>query len=107
MAKHDKTFLDYDRKNDILYLYKQGKFKGNVEVGDFVLDFDKEKRVMGLEILNASENLRNLGITKQILTQATEAKLKSHQKNSSILISFVLSIAGKETPALIAMPIGR
>lgn len=106
MAKHGKeTFLDYDEKNDILYIYQKGKFKGNVEIGDFVLDIDVNKRVMGIEILNASENLKSLNITKDMLAKVKNASLKTLYKKDSILVGLVLSLPQNiEKPAMIALP---
>ena len=70
-----ETYLDYDGENDIIYVYQKGKFKGNVEIGGFVLDLDKDKKIIGVEILNASEVLGNVGITKDMLAETSGAKL--------------------------------
>lgn len=48
---------DYDFQNDSLFFYIKGKkYKSSIEFDGIILDFDeKDKDIMSLEILNASE----------------------------------------------------
>ena len=53
--------ITYDKHADAIYIYFQkGKVKKTVAMSDdFIVDQDKHGAVLGLEILNASRNLRN------------------------------------------------
>ena len=51
--------ISYDKENDILVAHKgfsEGeRFKGNIDIGDLVLDMSTKMRVRGIEISNASK----------------------------------------------------
>ena len=53
--------ITYDKQADAMYIYfKKGRVQKTVMVsGDFIVDQDKHGEVLGLEILNASQNLRS------------------------------------------------
>ncbi len=52
----EKFNFDYDAGNDDLFVYLEGKkSSGAVELGNFVLDFDKEGDLVAMQIMNASE----------------------------------------------------
>ena len=57
MAKSN-TKIVYDEEEDILFLSKSRKVKASIDVGDFVIDVDTSGFISGIEILNASENLK-------------------------------------------------
>ncbi len=82
----DKYFSwDYSEKSDILNVRKLGKkTAGSAELGDFTVDFDKNGNIVGVEIMNASEFLSPLQISKDQLTDIKSAELiirKSGQYN--------------------------
>jgi len=54
--------ITYDKEADAAYIYlKNGKWADNFVVGEnFIIDVDKDKNILGLEILNASKQLGNL-----------------------------------------------
>ena len=53
--------FSYDEENDDLFTRLEGsKSAGAVEVGDFIFDFDKDRNLVGIQILNASEVLSKL-----------------------------------------------
>ena len=53
--------FSYDKKNDDLFVYLEGsKSAGGVEIGNFIFDFDKEKNLIAIQILNASDVLSKL-----------------------------------------------
>ncbi len=55
-----KFNFDYDSRNDDLFIYLEGKSKGAVELGNFILDFDEKGDLVAMEILNASEVLSKI-----------------------------------------------
>lgn len=68
MAKKNlkgKGICDYDYKHDILFFKtKNREYEQSIEISNMVLDIDKEKFIVGIQIFEASEFL---GITKQNL----------------------------------------
>ena len=51
-----KFNFDYDTENDDLFVYLEGKkSSGAIELGNFVLDFDKTGKLVAMQILNVSE----------------------------------------------------
>jgi len=57
----------YDKEIDAMFIrFQEGEYEGSKEIGDgIVIDLDKEGKVLGIEILDASEkisqeNLRNI-----------------------------------------------
>ena len=102
----------YDKENDILSIHNgfmpDEKFKGNIDAGDLVLDLSTKGRIRGIELLNASGFLKDLGVEKQVLENLTGAEFKAQIKPNSIIISMLLKAKNivKEIPAKIAVPIG-
>ncbi len=48
--------FDYDEKFDVLYLYKNGNSPaGGISLGNVSLDLDKNKEIVGVEILQATD----------------------------------------------------
>ncbi len=53
--------FSYYEENDDLFIYLDGKRSaGAIEIGDFVFDFDEDKNLVAIQILNASEVLSKL-----------------------------------------------
>jgi len=52
----EKFNFDYDSENDDLFVYlERKKSSGAIELGNFVLDFDKTGNLVAMHILNVSE----------------------------------------------------
>jgi len=55
--------IDFDKEADAAYIYfkesiKEGEAVETIEVNEnIILDFDKEKKLLGIEVLNASKNI--------------------------------------------------
>ncbi|MBU2637908.1 MAG: DUF2283 domain-containing protein, partial [Nanoarchaeota archaeon] len=53
MRSMQKFNFDYDSGNDDLFLYNpQSKSKASIEMGDFILDYNNRKELVGIEIVN-------------------------------------------------------
>ncbi len=102
-----KFKLDYDFKEDLLYLYNEKKkSNGSIEFGEIVVDLEKKGEVVGLEIFEASKylsELTNRKITKQNLKKINTAKFSFNSKKGTILIRIILLIEKEEIPASIAL----
>ena len=108
--------ISYDKENDILMAHKgfsrDERFKGNIDVGDLVIDVSTKMRIRGIEIFNASDFLKEfLKPLKSglVLRNIEDLRFSSSIKGNSMTIS--LSIIArirdrmKEIPAKIAVPI--
>jgi uncharacterized protein YuzE len=59
MKEYKATNLDYDMKNDSLYIYTKGKkYKGSLDLGDIIIDFSEDGSPKGIEILDASKKFK-------------------------------------------------
>jgi uncharacterized protein YuzE len=53
--------FDYDNENDDLIVYlPESRSAGAVEMGNFIFDFDKDKNLVGIQIMDASKVLAKL-----------------------------------------------
>jgi len=81
--------FSYDSKMDDLFIFDtSSKSKGSIEIGDLILDLDKNKKIVGVEIINATKFLKNLDvkITKAFLEGLKNAKFDlAKQKNWTFL----------------------
>ncbi len=99
----------YDEENDILAVHKpfsnDEKFKGNVDLGDIILDISTRGRIKGLEILNFSQFLKTLGIDERVIENLTDVSFETVIKSNVIYVIVLLKDDDRETPARIAVPI--
>ncbi|MFP4523991.1 MAG: DUF2283 domain-containing protein [Candidatus Woesearchaeota archaeon] len=105
MAKTDAKIM-YDEEEDILTLTKRRKTKASLDIGDFIIDVDAKNHITGLEILNASENLKIPGEGLKTVQQAT---MTVTYKPRHATITLIMHIAGKEKDITIplAAELGR
>jgi len=100
--------VDYDKENDDLFVYrKNGKVKGSIDIGDFIVDLSHEGKVIGIEIMNASANiasLTNFKITKNALSNIKKARLAVRYKPDAMYIYTSFFLANKELGAMIPIP---
>lgn len=66
---------EYDREADAMYIYfeeiKPGGVKETIALNDDInVDFDKNKKIVGIEILSASKNLAKGGLKKVAAVKA-------------------------------------
>ncbi len=106
-----KYNFSYDKENDDLFLFRSDrKSKGSIEFGNFIIDFDKNRNVVGLQILDAIDFLSqatpmNRREVKKVLKELTNCRVDSFQMKNMILIKFLLSSKNKkETPVAIPVP---
>ncbi|MDP6548092.1 MAG: DUF2283 domain-containing protein [Candidatus Woesearchaeota archaeon] len=103
-----ENMLDYDKENDILFIHRKDiKTKGSVEVlgGDIIIDFSKDKQVVGIEIMNASELLKPYNITKSMLLGALAGNIKVVQQRNLLFLTIVLKMPKNvEKEAILTVP---
>ena len=76
------THIEYDFQNDILFAKSiKREYDSSLQLGDFVLDFDKNKQVIGFEMFDAS---KKLGTNKIALNSFKEISINIFISNSII-----------------------
>ena len=104
------TKISYNEEDDILLIYKDGKVKGNLMIGGFVIDISYRGEVIGIEVLDATENLKMFNITKDMMKYIKSARLISKKyKDGTIFVGFeILSVIPNkeeiEERAVVAVP---
>ena len=95
--------FSYDKRFDILSVHNgfqpDEKFAGNEIIGDLVLDTSTKKRVVGIELFNASEFL------KVNLDDIKDADLEASWDGDCVTIELILKFKNHQIPAKIAVPI--
>ena len=103
-----ENILDYDEENDILFIHRKDiKTKGSVEVmgGEIIIDFSKDKEVVGIEIMNASELLKNFDITKDVLSKVIAGGMKVSQQRNVLFLTIILKMPKNvEKEAILTVP---
>ena len=92
--------ISYGGEEDILSLSRGRKVKASIDIGDFIIDVDASGFVSGIEILNASENLK---IPEEQLKELHEASMSVTYKPNYVYINVFMKFAKKEKD--IAIPL--
>lgn len=85
--------IDYDQEEDILFLSSERKIKSSIDIGDFIVDIDMKGFVAGIEILNASENLK---IPEDKLKELKKASMSVTYKPNYVYISLIMQFKDQE-----------
>lgn len=103
--------VTYDKNNDILVIHKgfsKGeKFKGNIDIGDIILDVSTTGKIKGIEIMNATKLFRDFEIGKNALEHISDAQFEVTIKPNSIILAITIKAENIKTemPATIAVPL--
>lgn len=101
--------VDYDKENDILYVYSGEKAKDSLEIDNFVLDISAENKVVGVEVFNASvfaSKSSNISISKEILASIEKAQI-SYYSGKELFYVFIIipiKVGGKEREINLQVP---
>lgn len=110
MAKIDKK-IGYDEENDILSIHKgfssDERFKGNIDVGELVLDVSTKGRIRGIEIINATRFFKEFSIEKKTLKSLIDAQFNATVGPNSIMVGIVFKAKNvkHEITAKVAVPL--
>ncbi len=96
--------FSYDKRNDLLYVYKENtSVYSNVMVGDFHVEFSRKNDLVGIEILNASDILKEYDFSRKTLENIEDVSLKVVSRNNSLLIFLIIRSMNQEKSAAITM----
>lgn len=88
-----KKTYSYDNIGDSIIISNRQdneKVKKNFMFGDLIFSFTSGGKIVGLEINNFSEFLKESGIDENILEKIKEVKLEVIEKKEVILIKFTI-----------------
>jgi len=101
----EKFNFDYDSENDDLFIYLKGKKSaGAVELGNIILDFDKEYNLVAMQIINVSEFFSKILSRMIKLSNIKEIKLDIINFRNMDAIKFSISDDITEERANILIP---
>ncbi len=104
----------YDRENDILAIHKgfseDERFKGNIDIGNLVLDVSTRGRVRGIEIINVTRFIKTftgMTIDKSLLNKIDTADFTATMNPNGVMIGIILKPLNeeKEIRTNIAVPL--
>ena len=91
--------IDYDRQNDDLCLIKEKAYvDSSVMFGDMILDISKYGKLVGIEILDASNII---GVSKEDLENVTQSDMLVFYKPNMVVVRIHLVIKDNEREILI------
>ena len=93
-----KAQVSYYYGEDILRILKTDVVKDSIRMGDVILDFDNDKRIVGLEIMNATEFFEAFDLSREDLDNTESAKLSVNYSKDWAIIKISLSIPERENP---------
>src|SRR3989344_159268 len=106
-----KAKVDYDEESDILWAYSGEKVKDSLEIDNFVIDFSIDDKIVGVEIMNASEVISKLSlnkISKEMLSGIKEASLSFYHSRELfyVVVGLVMAVDNivREIPIQIPAP---
>jgi len=101
----EKFNFSYDSDNDDLFVYLEGKKSaGAIELGNFILDFDKNENLVAVQILNASEVFTKILSKIREISQIKEIKIEIINFRNMDAIKFSFSDKKIEEKANIFIP---
>ena len=102
--------FDYDEENNDLFIFSgKKKSAGSVEIGDIIFDFDSEKGLSAIEILNATDYFSALSpahkVSRSALTGLLSCKVESKVMNNLLIVKILLVMKeGQQIPAIVTIP---
>jgi uncharacterized protein YuzE len=101
----EKFNFDYDLESDDLFVYLEGKkSKGAIELGNFILDFDKRGDLVAIQILNISDVLNKFFSKIKDISKVKEIKTDRINLRNMEGIKFSISDEFNEESANFLIP---
>ncbi len=95
-----KAHIDYDSEEDILSIIKAESASRSARIGDVILDFDSNMRIVGVEIMNATEFFEAFELSGDDLKAIEEAKLAVHYSADWAIIKITLKLKTRDAPVV-------
>lgn len=98
-----KYEFEYDKSLDTLTIHKDGPAHGSARIGEIILDFNNDKQIIGVEVLNPD---KLLGITKKLLSNLSDARIMTRQRGNCVYVYLVLKIKSEDKARVLPLPLG-
>jgi uncharacterized protein YuzE len=98
--------FDYDELSDSLFVSIKKpteKVDGSAEIGDIILDFTAEGKIISVEVRGISKVLRLMGFNSGILSQLTNVELIIQPKGNAVYTMIMLKTAKITQPLPLAL----
>lgn len=103
--------FDYDENSDSLIITKKQdneKVHGSAEIGNLILDFTSDGKIISIEVQSISKFLEMMNINPEMLNELTEADLTVQKQKDAVLLFAVLKTPKLVQPLpLSTIPISR
>lgn len=93
-----KALVNYDDEEDILSIVKSDFISHSARVGDVILDFDSDMRIVGVEIMNAVEFFEAFELSKEDFKGIKEARLAVHYSLDWAIIKITMFLETRAAP---------
>ncbi len=100
-----KYKFDYDKDNDDLFIFEDGKKSaGAIEVGNFVIDLDEDENFVGLEITDAYEVLSRVFSKVVELSKITDLSVDTVNFRNMASLKLKITAGSNTETANIILP---
>ncbi len=102
----ERKNFDYDNFSDRLIISRKNsdeRVHGSVEIGNLILDFTANGKLVNVEIKQASKFLETIKMNPKILDELTDAKVLINAQKNALLIFAVLKTQELEQPISLGM----
>ncbi len=95
----------YDENIDDLFIYLEGtKSKGAIELGNFIFDLDENKKIVGIQIFEASKVLSKILSNLTELTNIKEIRIETNNFRNMRAVKMHLVTSLGKSEGIIALP---
>jgi uncharacterized protein YuzE len=102
----ERKNFDYDEVSDSLIISRKQdneKVQGSAEIGNLILDFTSDGKIVNVEFQNISEYLKMMNVNPQILNKLTEVNLIIQKQKGAISLFAVLKTPTLKQPVPLAI----
>ncbi|MEA2003468.1 MAG: DUF2283 domain-containing protein [archaeon] len=93
-----KAQIRYDSEEDILTLRKVNAVKDSINIVNINLDFDSERRIVGIEIMGAIGFFEAFELSKEDFEHIKDAKISVNYSKDWAIIKITLYMPKKSEP---------
>jgi len=101
----ERKNFDYDEVSDSLIISRKKdneKVQGSAEIGNLILDFTSDGKIVNVEFQNISEYLKMMNVNPQILNELTEVDLIIQKQKGAISLFAILKTPTLQQPVPLA-----
>ena len=93
MISMEKIKFEYDKEANSLIIYKEKRTYASIDIGEIIIDLDKNYQLVAVEILNPDKLYK---IPKKKFLEISSASMQMQQRGSILWIYIILKFKNKE-----------